>query len=268
MLLVRLRRRGRRWIGRLSGGARARVRAAPDRDHLRNHPGAIRQRFEALLEDRLNAEQAGGEHSKFEILNFSMSSYDVAQRLISFEDRALRFMPDAMIYVAGPLDVAYNHQAQMIHNRVAMPFDFLDAINAKAGVRQSMTVAEIKRRIEPFGIEIAAAGYKRLAEDARANGIQPIWIYLPGPTDDEKEVQALKAAAKAAGFTIVDLYGRYDAKLYPRTRLDPSHPSPEGHRIVAELIYNDLLGLEAAKQIKLGLRMTGQGNPAIQPTNR
>jgi lysophospholipase L1-like esterase len=137
-----------------------------------------------------------------------------------------------------------------------MPFEFLNKINAEAGVKKEMTVAELKRRIEPFGIEIAAQGYARLAEKARSQGVKLFWLYLPGPTDDKKEVDALRNAAEAAGFTIIDLYGRYEAKLYPRTRLDPSHPSIEGHRVIADMVYEDLLQLEAAGKTALGLKTT------------
>ncbi len=223
------------------------------------------QRFEALIEERLNKEMTGGRYKRYEILNFSVSSYDIAQRLITFEDRALRFQPDAVIYVAGPLDVDYNHQAQMIHRGVKMPFEYMDRINTEARVKASMTVAELKRRLEPFGPEIAREGYNRLATDARTRNMQDLWIYLPGPTDRSKDVEALVSAAKSFGFPIIDLYGIYEAKLYPRNRLDPSHPSVEGHALLASMMYDRILAMQADGTIDFGMAPVTAAAPAETP---
>jgi D-alanyl-lipoteichoic acid acyltransferase DltB (MBOAT superfamily) len=211
------------------------------------------QRFEWLLEDRLNAEQAGKTYNAYEVLNFAMSSYDIAQRLTTFETKALPFKPDALLYVAGPLDVDYNQQAMMLLQGVRMPFRFMDEIVNQAGIKQGMTRAEIKRRLEPFGMEIAEKGYERLARDARENGVLPVWVYLPGPTDNAAEIAGLEAAAKKAGFRTINLAPQYDARLYPRNRRDPSHPNPEGHRVIADLIYKDLLNLQRQQQIDIGV---------------
>ncbi len=224
------------------------------------------KRFETLLEDRFNEEMTGGKYKHYEILNFSVSSYDIAQRLIMLEDRASKFDADAMIYIAGPLDVDYNHHARMLHNGVAMPFDFMDRINKEARVKSSQTVAEIKRRLEPFGLELAKAGYQRLADDAKSMKLQDLWIYLPGPTDRESDVEGLTEAATESGLPVIDLFGVYDAKLYPRTRLDPSHPGIDGHAVLADLIFDRIVALQENGKIDFGLAPSPEETPATDET--
>jgi hypothetical protein len=55
--------------------------------------------FEALLESWLNAERAGTQSARYEILNFGVPGYQPPQQLVAFE-KALDFEPNAVYFVA------------------------------------------------------------------------------------------------------------------------------------------------------------------------
>lgn len=45
---------------------------------------------------------------------------------------------------------------------------------------------------------------------------------------------------------------------YPRTSLDPSHPSPSGHKLIADLIYHDLVAVRAGNAFEIDVRLGGR----------
>ena len=50
-----------------------------------------------------------------------------------------------------------------------------------------------------------------------------------------------------------NIHGIYDAKLYPRTRLDPSHPGIEGHAVLADMMFDRILAMQESGEIDFGL---------------
>ena len=210
------------------------------------------ERFETLLENRLNQEQAGRTHQKYEILDLGLPSYSPVQKLMTLEEKGLKFQPDAVIYEAGLLESWVTMHGRLIRGGVTMPYGFLDYINHKAGVTRSMTQSEIERRLEPYGIEIASQAYRQIVATAKARGIPAIWVHIPDPGELPKDNTAAERAAREAGFIVMALDDDYDARAYQQSTTD-GHPNAEGNRVIADEIYRRLLQLQAAKRIDMGL---------------
>jgi hypothetical protein len=118
-----------------------------------------------------------------------------------------------------------------------------------------MRLAEVMRRLKPFGPEIISWAYHQAAADCRQHGILPVWICLPGEAGaSECETAAnLVRVAQAAGFMVINLCDVYERQKKDYVRLAPwdHHPNARGHRLIADRLYQALRDLDGA--IPLGL---------------
>jgi D-alanyl-lipoteichoic acid acyltransferase DltB (MBOAT superfamily) len=198
--------------------------------------------FEALVEARLNREQAGAPFRKYEILNFAVPGYYPPQQLAAFE-RALDFGPDAVFYVATgrELSRATVYLAEVLRKQIDIPYPGLAAIATKAGLAADMDEATALRRLEPFQSDVLSAVYRRIAETSRARGIVPVWIFLPQISRGawEEETAPTLRLAEDAGFVIVNLDDVFRGEDIAAIRLAEwdEHPNARGHNLVGERLY-------------------------------
>jgi D-alanyl-lipoteichoic acid acyltransferase DltB (MBOAT superfamily) len=224
---------------------------------------AYGQRFETLLEERLNTGRSSEIYNSYELLNFGVTSYSPVQRLMSFEEKALRFQPDAVIYEAGPIEMWVSFHAYMVRHEAAMPYSWLEEINRKAGVDASMSEAEVERRLKPYGGEIASGVYHRLATLAKDKGLQVIWVHIPDPADRQRDVSAMERAAQEVGFATIRIDDEFDPRRFQQS-LTNGHPNEAGNKLIADLIYEHLLRLQKEGKIDLGLSGAATGEPTAK----
>jgi D-alanyl-lipoteichoic acid acyltransferase DltB (MBOAT superfamily) len=206
--------------------------------------------FEALVEERLNAEYAGRGASVYEILNFGVGSYSILQQLVLL-DRVLTFKPDAVYFVATPNDDhrALVHLVQQVRRGMEIPFAPVAEIADEVGLTADLRETEAMRRIQPRGGEILTWALGEMASRVRAAGATPVWIYLYLPQQDNvshEDVLALARQAREAGFVTLDLFDVYDG--YDLDSLSASlrdrHPNAAGHRVIADRLFNELTSRE------------------------
>ena len=217
------------------------------------------ERFETLIERKLNRENVGGTYKNYEILNFSVDAYTSIQRLLTFEEKAARFRPDAVIYIASKRDMIFDHHARMVRRNVPMPYDFVVDINRRANIDASLSESEIGRRMQPFRHELVSRVYRRLAGSLQENGMRGISIYIPDVTERAMDAPAdpeLTRLASAVGFATVDLSAIFvntgDPASHRLSRWD-SHPNKRGHQLIADAIYERLKTLQEEGKIDMGL---------------
>ncbi|HJS17333.1 MAG TPA: hypothetical protein VJ785_01195, partial [Anaerolineales bacterium] len=203
--------------------------------------------FDPLLEDRLNQENPGSPYSKYEILNFAVPGYSAIQNLIVLEQKALPFQPNALFFMAHQREefavVAY--LADRLSVGAVLPYPELMELARQAGVEPGMTKGEAERLLRPYGSEILSSTYRQIVEVSRANGILPVWIFMPTLEDPlhEQEITHLTGLAEQSGFIVLDISDAYDNQ-------DPEsivvaywdkHPNAKGHSLITEDLYLKLV---------------------------
>ncbi|MBI1966762.1 MAG: hypothetical protein HYS40_02125 [Gemmatimonadetes bacterium] len=203
--------------------------------------------FEWLLEDKLNRAPAAVEPGRrYEILNFGVAAYSVAQQLLILEPRVLPFQPHAIYLVVHPREasILVEHLTNMARDGVAIPYDFLRSKVAAAGIDSTTTIAAAERALGAHGVEMLAWVYQRIAEVCRRHEVPVVWINLPMPGDAlfREKVEESMTLARAAGFHVLDLSDVYDGYEPQSLQVAPwdRHPNATGHRVIAERLLRAL----------------------------
>lgn len=213
--------------------------------------------FESLLEERLNAGAADGT-GRYEILNFGAPAYTPSQQLLQLERRIFDFAPNAVFVIGHPYDTQNSamHTARMFLQGVTIPYPVLDSIVSVAGLRRDMTLDQATERLwrAPFKHDIMRWSLQQIAEACRRRGVQPVWVFVTTPEVriPPDEIQALKDAAAAAGFIVVDASDAYGSVDHSELRVAPwdAHPNALGHRMIAERLHRALVEDGILEQIR------------------
>ncbi len=201
------------------------------------------QPFESVLEDLLNE---GGDGKRYEILNFAVQGYTPPQQLHLLERRVLDFRPQAVWHVAHHAEpgVSADHVIKMVRAGVPLPYPYLEDLVRRAGVTPALTEQEAHRLLRPFHEELIRWIYGEFVARCRERGVLPVWIFLPTGlvAPAENRVEEILPIAREAGFTVVDLSNVYEGHDLDRIMIAvyDRHPTPEGHRIIARRLLDEL----------------------------
>ena len=198
--------------------------------------------FEALIEAQLNRERTDAQRSRYEVLNFAVPGYQPPQQLIAV-DKALRFQPNAVFYVAAGREVsrAADYMVEVVRKGIDIPYDPLAQIVAKAGLTRAMDDQAALRRLQPYREELLATTYQQIVGRIRSKGAVPVFVFLPqvrAGTWQEETPETLRMA-HAAGFIVIDLSDVFDGKDLDTIRIAEwdDHPNSKGHRLIADRLY-------------------------------
>ena len=201
------------------------------------------QTFEAVLEQRLNANSGSLPAGCYEILNFAVYGYSPLVQPRVLTERAAQFQPTAVMYVAHPEDsqrlVRFVAQEALRGRAPQSPFvaDVLERAKVTAETPERLAI----QRLAPFGDEILASLYRQIVGVATERGMCAAFVFLPMVPEATTPVDVtpqLRAAA-AAGFVVLDLSGVYGGT----SRNDlwiaewDAHPNAIGHQLVADRLY-------------------------------
>ena len=200
------------------------------------------ERFETLLENRLDSDPDLASGRKVEILNFSVDSYVAYHQLLTLNEKVWPFQVDAVFYMAGDRDYNLEELARVYKRLPIEPPAFLADVFSKAGINRAMPLDDIIWRLQAHQLEIVASAYKGIVEACRQKGVQPVWFYVPRIAGDDPWKAKLTPLAKDAGFVVVDLGAIFSGQDYAALRLSnwDWHPNSEGHRMIADTIYERL----------------------------
>lgn len=218
--------------------------------------------FESIVEERLNKNNRKELYSKYEILNFATGGYDLVNNVKLVEEKVFKFQPDAVIYFAHTNQrwATADRFLEVLNHGVDLEYDFLKDIKKRTGIQQGMNNVESMKRLLPYADEIQLWGYKKILEKCQQNNSVPVWVLLPHLRQavlmkevDDNDLRLI-AMAKSLGFVVIDLskvYDKYDSKFLVVSSWD-AHPNREGHRVVANLLYDKIL--ENQDALHLGIR--------------
>ncbi|MBA2245336.1 MAG: hypothetical protein H0W11_10295 [Gemmatimonadetes bacterium] len=205
--------------------------------------------FEALVEEQLNREQAGGPYAHYEILNFAVSGYAPYHHALLMQDKVFEFEPDAIFFVSHRNDAGrvFANLSRMIPSGVAIPDAELAAILERAGVEPEMRRSEIDRRLRPHGDDLLRWSYRRMVHAARQQGAVPVWIMVPLISETSgkltPQMEHLQRLASEAGFvtwSLTEAYRGQDRQLLALATWD-AHPSVGAHQLLADQLYQAVL---------------------------
>lgn len=203
--------------------------------------------FESVLEDRLNREATGGQHTAFEILNFAVPGHSALQELYLLETEALRFQPDAVFFIGHQLEksITARNLAQTLRNGSEIPYDYLVEIGQRAGITPGIPQSEAERLLRPYQTELVSWTYRHVVELAAEHDLQAVWIFLPTFEGEliPSEIAELEQLAQEAGFVTLNLYDVFEGANIPDITVAAwdLHPNAPGHRLIADRLYEELL---------------------------
>jgi hypothetical protein len=211
------------------------------------------ENFESLIEARLNREHAPEPFQRYEILNFSVGGYGPLEQVGLVDQRLFAFEPTGLIFISHWSDTgrSITHLAKAVTRGIDVPYNELRRIADAAGIDRSVPQAVAEARLAPFGAELASFAYRHIASICRARGITPIWIYVPVLRDQAAadEPGDLARLAREAGFEVLDLSNVFDGLDRSRLKVSEAdyHPNREGHMLIADRMYRELMELDARR---------------------
>lgn len=218
---------------------------------------AVQETFAWRIEERLNGTQGDHRFKSYEVINFSIASYEQVRRLMVLEQEVLDFQPDAALWVAADNDLNLWQFTEKYLRGMEPPYPELKDIAERAGLALTMDKTEVARRLEPFRDEIVGWTYGRFVQSCRAKGVRPIYVMVPEPTEAEGTDERMALAmglAKDAGFDVLDLTPVYRGQALPELWIAEwdHHPNAKGHLLIEAALYDALLGHPTiAKDLRL-----------------
>jgi hypothetical protein len=220
--------------------------------------------FPALLEKRLNEQDARATADRYEVLNFSVEGYGIYQKL-ELLHRSLEFDPDLVLFVTylGEPGRTVHHLSDVWAMGCAIPEAYRGPIEKAfkdARVDRSMPKARVQRRLKPYTMDLIDAAFQHYAQTCRAHGVQPVIVYRPDVPESARllawQREPLLQSAEKAGLPVLSLSASYadvsdreslmvspswsmDFLSLKRDALD-EHPNEEAHRRLADELYRQL----------------------------
>jgi len=236
--------------------------------HVMGNGVADGEAFESLVEDRLNRERPVEGYDRYEILNFGVDGYCLAQQLAILEDRVLEFAPDVVIatsyqanavmtqvfvqkIVLRSIAVPYPEVDAMLHatgldesrtGSLPVPFASWRAAARAVGLDPRMPHAESQARIRRVAPQLSAWSVARIAEVSRAHGARPAILALDAILDRPSESIPEADAIGMAALPVFDLLDVFPADRRDALRVAPwdEHPNAAGHELIAQRLYPEL----------------------------
>ncbi len=216
--------------------------------------------FETLLEERLNRELGARSGLRYEILNFAVGGYGPLQRLMSLELKAFAFEPDAVLHVAQAGDLLMEiHDLRLATERDSWPpYPFVRELLQQAGVRKGMSEAEMLRRLRPRAQTLLSWVDDTIAKQCAERGVLPLWAWLPSL---DPRTASMPAPHPPPGFVAMNLEGLFDGRDLAGLRLTDwdFHPNAEGHRMIADRLYAEILERGGIDLLRPGFRQALEG---------
>jgi hypothetical protein len=162
------------------------------------------------------------------------------------EQKAMPFQPNAFFFMAHQREeeAVVLYLADRLSVSANLPYPELMELARQAGVQPGVTKSDAERRLKPYGTQILSWTYRHIVGVSRAQGILPVWIFMPtleDPLQDE-EIAHLKRVAEESGFIVLDLSDAYDNQDLDSLVVAywDKHPNAKGHMLIAEDLYRKL----------------------------
>jgi D-alanyl-lipoteichoic acid acyltransferase DltB (MBOAT superfamily) len=204
--------------------------------------------FETLIEERLNREWSPKTGFRYEVLNFAVSGYLLDKHaLIMQNGRVADFHPDVVLIVGSPGDENNIGKDLVRQLKLGLLSEPVTTWLTEAGVTRETSDFEAVTRLKRRSPDLVRLALDTIVSEARRMGAQPVFALIPVPRMPADQVMLLPAVADA-GLLAVDLrdvYVGHDPRTLTISEKD-FHPNKEGHQIIAERLYSELVNMPLA----------------------
>jgi hypothetical protein len=209
--------------------------------------------FENIVEDRLNGERSGEPHSKYEILNFSVGSAGLLQKLARIEQVGFDFKPDCVLLSVYTPDRMFilSHLSEILRRGIEAPPEyrgFLSQIYQQAGISAGTPDLVIQSRLQAYVPELYEWIFRRFREQCEQRGIQALAVYRPQPgevTERDEYLEFIRIT-RSVGLEMIDLSPAFEAVPDRDTLILAewdTHTNALGHQLLADALYARLVEL-------------------------
>lgn len=212
------------------GDSQARGRGLPDPNQ---------QRFETLLEQRLNSSLP----KHVEVLNFAVSGYRPTQMYYVATEKALVYHPDLFLLTVTPLGIgatAGAHLGEVVREGIDPRYDFMRQTLKAAGVHRNDSYGLAQMKVAPYRLSLLREVLSRLKSQTTEQGATFAVVLLPAaevPSVTATRFEGIRELVEGVGVPIIDLLDTYDqVRDIETVRLNWSddHPNAAGHQLLAQ----------------------------------
>jgi len=215
----------------------------------RGLPNPNEERFEALLEKRLNDNLPSDQIKHVEILNFSVSGYRPTQMYYVATEIAPKFQPDMYLMSVTPLGLAPSagaHLGTLGTQGIDPRYDFMRETLKAARVTRSDSYGEALLKVAPYRLALLRDVLVHLKAQAAAQGAAFGVLLLPGtevPRVTKTRFEGIPEFIENTGVPTIDIRDTFDhvsdiesMRLY----WSDVHPNIAGHQLLADNFYRKL----------------------------
>jgi hypothetical protein len=207
------------------------------------------QTFESLVEERLNRELATTQSkpTRYEILNFAVPASSPWQYLATLKtDHVKRFAPDVVLIVGNRSEFwnAARYWQDVLRRGAEPPSPHAMGLLQSAGFEARIPRDSAEKLLLPVRDSMLVVLYSSLAEEIRRMGAVPVYGPIEMPLERRAgSVSDLVQLAERTGFVTFDLTDLYHGHNEYNLILNDfdRHPNVDGHRVIANGLYGELL---------------------------
>jgi lysophospholipase L1-like esterase len=236
------------------------------------HMVRANQTFAALLEDKLNADSAGGPLQRFEVLNFATIAYTLPQILDVAKEEAPRFDPDVYMLDLTELSVFRSwdrHLVQLIQSGIDPKYEFLRETLRRAKVSQQDDALTLYGKLAPYRIPILWATLAEMKSNAALHHASFFVVLMPSvdPGDlSKKRFVGIRELLTSLGIPFIDTLGTFDGILQTGAIAafpgDP-HPNAQGHAMIYRNLYAELRAQPEVWNLLVGEAASGTDQRSV-----
>ncbi|HEY2472127.1 MAG TPA: GDSL-type esterase/lipase family protein [Terracidiphilus sp.] len=209
----------------------------------------MNQGFVYLLANRLNEAPASQPSPQFEVLNFSVSGYELTQMMDVAARDTPQFHPDVYMVILTELSVHRgwdSHLVYLIKSGIDLRYDFLRDVVRRADARQTDSEAVLSAKLAPYRMEIIRKSLLEMKQTADQHGAQ--FIIVLAPTLEDADIARRRFAGipellSSMNVGFIDLSDIFmpmlDRESVRQSRTDV-HPNIAGHRMICDALFAQL----------------------------
>ena len=196
---------------------------------------------------QMSLNQSPRRDSPVEVVNLAISGDSPTRRLERLKQDAGRLEADWILMDASALDISLErvHLMNVVRRRLPVPEPFVRKTLAAARIQPDDDPAQTERKLFEHFESLTREAYQGYAQESHRLGVPLTLVVLPRADQKLESPRLFKLileAATSAELDVVDLSKAFaDLELESfRISAWDRHPSPEGHRRIAEALHGPI----------------------------